>query len=379
VLPACLRGLLSLPGNNDYNVRGRQVSEQRLADAKGLQNKAYFSRWIGSVLLFVALSCGVPYVIYQKVGAQSFSLNPQLFSWPVLAGAAVLLVVYFTSDALRLHYILKAAGRRLDAGTLGKLTFMNILFSNITPMATGGGFAQVWYLRRRGVPIGTAMAATTIRTFIAMVLIFFPVPFLVAGLPYFRDGGAMAGAGWTLAFFAIGYLACFLMILYRLRWLLGMLDAAAKVLVGMHIVSIGSMRRLKRNVLREAVRFSHCLRIYTRGDRWDVMLSVLFTAVFLLSLFSFPYLLLRGAGYQADYLETTGLLAVSTCIMYFAPSPGGAGFAEGIFGLFFASMVNASELVGIMLLWRFLTVYLGMLIGVPVTLHEFFRRGRNNA
>jgi hypothetical protein len=83
-----------------------------------------------------------------------------------------------------------------------------------------------------------------------------------------------------------------------------------------------------------------------------------------------------GAGYHPDYLTTTGLLTVSTCIMYFAPSPGGAGFAEGVFGLFFASMVDPSDLVGIMIMWRFLTIYLGMLIGIPVTLHELVpRRG----
>ncbi len=52
--------------------------------------------------------------------------------------------------------------------------------------------------------------------------------------------------------------------------------------------------------------------------------------------------------------------------------------AEGVFGLFFASLVHASELVGIILVWRFLTIYLGMLIGVPVTLHELARRRMGN-
>jgi hypothetical protein len=104
-----------------------------------------------------------------------------------------------------------------------------------------------------------------------------------------------------------------------------------------------------------------------------VFLSVFFTFIFLLSLFSFPSVLFWGAGYQTNYFTTTGLLVVSTCIMYFAPSPGGAGFAEGVFGLFFASLIHASELVGIILVWRFLTIYLGMLIGIPVTLHELTR------
>lgn len=359
-------------------MKGRQVSANRIAIAQKRTKKVYPGRWAAFAFLFLVLSCGVPFVIYRHVGAQSFSLNPHLWSWPILSGLVALLAVYFTSDALRLHFILKAAGYNLDAGSLGKLTFMNILFSNITPMATGGGIAQVWYLYRRGVPIGTATAATTIRTFIAMILIFFPVPFLVARLPYFQNDRAMAHAGWILACFAIGYLVCFLVLLFRLRWLLKFFDTVAKGLVWSRIASSRRMSRIKRKFLREALRFSRCLKIVVRGKRKDVFLAIFFTAVFLLSLFSFPSLLLSGAGYQTDYFTTTGLLAVSTCIMYFAPSPGGAGLAEGVFGLFFASVVNASELVGIILLWRFLTIYLGMLIGVPVTLHELTWRRTDN-
>jgi glycosyltransferase 2 family protein len=155
-------------------------------------------------------------------------LNQRLWSWPVLSAIVILLAMYFVSDALRLHFILKASGHSLGAGNLGKLTFMNILFSNITPMATGGGFVQIWFLHRRGVSIGTATAATTIRTFIAMCMIFLPIPFLVAGLPYFRGGAMMASVGWILAGVAIGYLVCFLVMLFRLRWLLWVFDLAAK-------------------------------------------------------------------------------------------------------------------------------------------------------
>lgn len=357
--------------SNSVSVKGRAFPQP-------LTKKAVLVRWTAYVFLFLGLSCGVPFFIYRQIGAQSFSFNQHLWSWPVLSTLFILLTIYFTSDALRLHFILRASGHSLTAGNLGKLTFINILFSNITPMATGGGFAQVWFLYRRGVPIGTATAATTIRTFIAMFLIFLPMPFLVASLAYFRGDGFIAGTGWILATVAVGYLVCFLVMLFRLRWLLRVFALAALGLIWLRLISSEKMHRIKRKFLREAVRFSRCLKIFVRGGRIDVFLSVFFTFVFLLSLFSFPSLLFWGAGYQTNYLTITGLLAVSTCIMYFAPSPGGAGFAEGVFGLFFASLVNSSELVGIIVLWRFLTIYLGMLIGVPVTLHEMSRRRMSN-
>lgn len=357
--------------NNSVTAQGMPITPQ-------LTKKAVLGRWTAYAFLFLGLSCGVPFFIYRQVGAQSFSFNPHLWSWPVISVLVTLLAIYFISDALRLHFILKASGHNLTTGNLGKLTFINILFSNITPMASGGGFAQVWFLYRRGVSIGTATAATTIRTFIAMFLIFLPTPFLITGLPYFRDDGMMVGIGGILACVAIGYLACFIVMLFRLRWLLRLFDLAAKGFVWLHLTKPEKMRRIKTKFLRESVRFSICLKILAQGNRRDVFLSVFFTFIFLLSLFSFPSVLFWGAGYHTNYFMTTGLLAVSTCIMYFAPSPGGAGFAEGVFGLFFASQLKASELVGIILLWRFLTIYLGMLVGVPATLHELACRRFDN-
>ncbi|MGX9365296.1 lysylphosphatidylglycerol synthase transmembrane domain-containing protein [Desulfoplanes sp. PS50] len=352
------------------------MDTQQPTTPQGITSVATGFKWLLSALLFLGLSCGVPYLIYERIGAESLSLLPRVIHPLAFTGIAVLLVIYFTSDALRLYYVFKVAGHRLDAGSLAKLTFMNILFSNVTPMATGGGFVQVWYLSNKGVPIGTATAATTIRTFIAMLLIFLPIPLLVAFLPNFREGGIMGGAGWILACVAMGYLLFFLVMLFRIKWLLAILDLMAKGVVRSRLVSAQRMQGVKFRWLRESVRFSRCLTIYFQGERRAVFLSIFFTAIFLLSLFSFPYLLFVGAGYHPDYLTTAGLLTVSTCIMYFAPSPGGAGFAEGVFGLFFASMVDPSDLVGIMIMWRFLTIYLGMLIGIPVTLHELVpRRG----
>ena len=110
----------------------------------------------------------------------------------------------------------------------------------------------------------------------------------------------------------IGYLACFLVLLFRLRWLLRLFDLTARGLAWLRLTSPERTRRIKAKFLREAVRFSRCLKIYVQGDRKDVFLSVFFTFIFLLSLFSFPSVLFWGAGYQTNYFTTTGLLVVST-------------------------------------------------------------------
>ncbi len=107
---------------------------------------------------------------------------------------------------------------------------------------------------------------------------------------------------------------------------------------------------------------------------------MVFTAVFLLSLFSFPALLIHGLGYEVDYLTTLGLLVVTTFIMYFSPPtpPGGAsGISEGVFGSFFRDILSGgNHLVLVTIAWRFLTIYLGMIIGLLVMQRELIKSHR---
>jgi uncharacterized membrane protein YbhN (UPF0104 family) len=59
--------------------------------------------------------------------------------------------------------------------------------------------------------------------------------------------------------------------------------------------------------------------------------------------------------------------------MYFAPTPGAAGIAEGVFGAFFSTMLSADHLLLVILAWRFLSIYLGMLIGMCIMLLEIIK------
>lgn len=114
------------------------------------------------------------------------------------------------------------------------------------------------------------------------------------------------------------------------------------------------------------LRFAQAFGQYWSGSHWAVFLSVLFTAVFLLSLFSFPALLLYALDYSVNYLTTIGLLLITTFIMYFSPTPGASGISEGVFGHFFRNLVSGPHLLLVTVAWRLLTIYLGMLVGLII-------------
>ena len=327
-------------------------------------------------LLFVALTAVGLYVVYALFAGKTLSFDNRLLEPVTLLSLTALLTVYFSADALRLYFTLRALGWRLSATVIAKLVFINLFFSNVTPMATGGGFAQIWYLSKHGIPVGTATAATTIRTLLAIIFIFLLTPVFLLSLEAL-DGRAISGnVGIALTFFIFLYLGFFAVLVLRTRWLMTPLANILTAFWRLKLISAKRHRRWQFKAKREMLRFSISFGDYLRGPPLYIALSVLSTVVFLLSLFSFPALLLHSLGYTVDYVTTLGLLVVTTFVMYFSPTPGASGISEGVFGSFFSDILAPAHLLLVIVAWRFLTIYLGMLIGLVVLQRELMPQRR---
>lgn len=294
----------------------------------------------------------------------------RLSSGPALALLGTLLAVYFAADGLRLYFALAALGHRLPGRTIAKLVFVNFVVSNLTPLATGGGFAQVWFLSRRGVPIGAATAATSVRTLMAAGMIFMAAPLALLRL---ERSSIPLPAGPLLAFVSVAAFAIgvgIVGVLRRPRWLLRAGTAAIDRAHGAGVLGPDRHAAWRRRLQRETIHFARSVAAYAAGGRRELALATLATAVFLVSLFSFPPAILWALGSRPQLLDWYGLMTLTTAAMYAAPTPGAAGIAEGVFGLLVSGGVPPTSLPFLTLVWRALTIHLGVLIGVLVLADE---------
>ena len=323
-------------------------------------------------LLFMVMTAAGLYAVYDQFAGRTVSFDARLLAPGTLMAAATLLLVYFTADGLRLYFTLRALGHRIPLPVITRLVFINLFFSNVTPMATGGGFAQIWYLQKHGVPLGRATAATTIRTVLAVIFIFSLTPLFLLTLDAFKGESLAGDLGPVLAVLILLYLGFFLVVLFRTHWLIGPLSSFLRLLRRLHLLGEQRHRRWQFKARREMLRFSVSFGDYLKGPKLFIGLSLLFTTLFLLSLFSFPALLMWALDYHVDYLVSLGLLVVTTFIMYFSPTPGASGISEGVFGSFFSDTLTANHLILVTVAWRFITIYLGMLIGLALLQKELF-------
>jgi hypothetical protein len=184
--------------------------------------------------------------------------------------------------------------------------------------------------------------------------------------------------GPVLAVLILLYLGFFMVVLFRTRWLIGPLSGFLRFLRRLHLLSAARHRRWQFKARREMLRFSVSFGDYLKGPKLFVGLSVLFTLVFLLSLFSFPALLIWALDYDVDYLVSLGLMVVTTFVMYFSPTPGASGISEGVFGSFFRDSLSSGHLLLVTIAWRFITIYIGMLIGLVILQRELLANGKDS-
>ena len=95
----------------------------------------------------------------------------------------------------------------------------------------------------------------------------------------------------------------------------------------------------------------------------------LVTAVQLLLYFSITYIIYRGFGMgETDFFTIIACQAFVLMISSFVPLPGAMGAAEGSYAAFFGGIFGAHYPVVSTFIWRFLTFYLPIIVGIVINL-----------
>ncbi|MDO9527897.1 MAG: lysylphosphatidylglycerol synthase transmembrane domain-containing protein [Syntrophales bacterium] len=347
------------------------------------QEPVYVSKrvlvYFGLAGLFFLLSFITIYFVHRYFSEGQFRLDPNLLSVHVIGGLVVLLALYYLADGLRLYSVIRAMGFHIAFPYILKLVFVNIFVSNVTPLATGGGVVQIYFLKKRGMTIGEATAVTSIRTILAALILFTLTPIIIWAEPNMFRMFSHRNLLYGITGFSCVYLTVFWIILFRIRVIKRWLFWGFRLLNTLKIVSRSRSRSLFLKVSHELDLLSDGFKRYFRGDPGWAALSVVFTALFLLLLFSFSVVLVRALGYETPVLTVMAFQVVVTFFMYFAPTPGAAGVAEGGYGLLFAQLVQKQDITLLTLSWRFLTIYIGVVIGIVVIYREIFNLKKRRA
>jgi hypothetical protein len=324
--------------------------------------------------IFLVISAAVLYYIY-KISAEGANLELIFtFSSNIIFSLLLLLFFYFIFDALRLFFVLKTLSADVSFLSVYKLVFINIFISNITPMATGGGLAQVYFLQQKGIPLGKSSAGVVIRTLISASILFVSVPIILVNNNALINLLPTNSIFVYVVIFIILYIIFFYILIFKIKIIMKFFYKILYFLNSKHLLSRKRYRKIVKYIFDHLELFSEDLAYFIQGKKLYVFSSFLFTFIFLLAEFSFSYFLLKGMGYDILISRIIYLQVIVTFVMYFAPTPGASGVAEGGFSILFANLVAKKDLFPLLFYWRFFKKYIWIFIGI-ITFFFFIIKG----
>ena len=311
-----------------------------------------------AVLLVTIISVGV---IYSTVDINTIANLNAFQPWSVaLALFFMALGMFF--DGSRLMHLVKISGEKITLYQAVQVIFGNYFLALLTPGATGGAVAQVMFLRHAGVPTGKAAVLVIVRTLASIFFLAFLLPFI-----FLHDAGILPGVENTTILAAMfGGIGAIVFIMYLAK--AGYLDKLLMKLT----------RRLsakKRKMLFAFWRDTNAaVKLLSASPK--SMVRVFFeSGLNSLCIYAIVPCLFLGMGiYDADWLTVMGRMIFLNLLLYFTPTPGGAGVAEGGFVLLFGGSVPSGTVGIVAVCWRLIAEYIPFLVGFYYTVSVF---GRN--
>ncbi len=328
-------------------------------------------------IIFIGTSFLSVFFMYTHFHATSSFLTFKFLKPSIIIYLVVLLFLYYLLDTLRFYYVFKTLKIKIDFLYLYKVNFINTFLSNITPFATGGAFAQVYYLNKKDIPLGDATAVTTIKTILPIIFFFITTPIVLITdktlVTVFPDSNNLLSIVILIAIYIILIYLSYAL-LQNTRIVKKMVYRTLYFLEHKNVISNTRAKKVRGRTFKEIDTFTLSMKRFSKGNKLYIFLSASFTVLFLLTLYMFPVVLIKGFGYNVSLVKLIPIQIVLTFVTYFAPTPGATGVAEGGFTLIFSNYVDQKDIVPITFWWRFFTMYLGMIVGLVFFYIEIVKR-----
>ena len=315
----------------------------------------FYKRLICLVMLVFVISGAV---IYFTVDIHTLT-NLTLFQPWSLAMAMGFVALGLFLDGSRLMHLVHISKEDITLSQAVQVVFGNYFLALLTPGATGGAVAQLMFLRKAGVPTGKATVLVFVRTIVSILFLLFCLPFIFWHDAHILPGVSNARLG---------------VISFTVFLLFAALGAAIRANLLNHLaVRIARKLALPRrrtflNIYRDT---RNAIRLL--GSSPKAMLLVFAeSGLSLIAIYAVVPCLFLGLSVQGtDWYTVMGRMIFLNMLLYFTPTPGGSGIAEGGFVLLFSEMVPAGTVGIIAVCWRLIAEYIPFVIGLYYTVKVF--------
>ena len=280
-------------------------------------------------------------------------------------GAAVISYgLFLIFEALGVHVFFRQQNVKIKFRSTLLVSIIGMFYSSVTPAATGGQPMQVFAFKKRGVPAGISSSGLAVKFFCFQVALL-----------------SLGGLFWILHPEIVNACVNRARVIVVTGFVLNGFTVAAVLLLAINknivrvmitlIINIAKKLHLIKDVTRTTSKLDAALADFHASVNMvthhpgQLLVLIGISCVQVMGLMSISYCVYRAMGMNGhlfgEILALQFLLYIGAS---FTPLPGASGAQEGGFYIFFQDIFPANKMLGALLLWRFFTYYLSLVVGL---------------
>lgn len=310
---------------------------------------------VTGIVLYFSLKDNFELIIHEI-----FTMNPLWFLVGVL-----LLFASFYLRSVSLHILIKKFTNQYHFLKSFKLTLTTQFLNGVTPFATGGQPFQVYILKKDGIRLGDGtniIMQNFIVYQIALVLLGVLAILYNSVFHIFKESGILRDLT-TLGFIINTLVTVGLFVIaFAKKFNRFIIQKTVSLLYRMHIIK---NKETVMDKLSDSIDNFHEGAKLLMKDKKSFIYNIFLNFLSLVCLYLIPLAVVYGMGVTDAFTGVESVVASAYVMLIgaFVPIPGGTGGLEYSYMAFYGNFLKGSVLNASMIIWRFLTYYLGMIIG----------------
>ena len=280
-----------------------------------------------------------------------------------IIGTILLLCLSRLLTSIAYYFIIKTNNEQVSFLKCLQINFIVLFFHGVTPFSGGGQPMEVYYLHQEGLPV-TKATNITIQNFIV-----YQVALVIVGiiaLIYNNTYNLFPADTFIKKLVVFGFTINTIVLL--VSYLLSFAKKTQTIIIHKIINLLAKLTIIKdkektQNKINEYLTKFHKNTIQLKKNKILVINLIILNIIGLLVLYSMPYMIAKGMNIQISLIETIIATTYVMLIGSFIPIPGGTGGIEYGFIFFYNYLIKGNIVNAIMLVWRFISYYLGMIFG----------------
>jgi uncharacterized protein (TIRG00374 family) len=282
----------------------------------------------------------------------------------------VLVVIFVCCESVIIQYLLRVIKIKWPLRKCIRYSFVGFFFSCITPSATGGQPAQIYYMKKEGLDIPKSTIVLLLVTIeYKAVLVFLGILIAILGQ------SALAHLSAEIIFYFYLGLVLNILCVAFMSFLVFSPNIARYLLIKLY--RFLAKLRIIKHLNKRLEKLNHSMDSYADASIFLGKNKVAIFIVFFISLlqrlllFFVTFIVYKGFGLHGhSILEITMLQSMISISVDMLPLPGGMGISERIFSLIFVPVFGSVALtLSGMLISRGISYYALILISAIVTMY----------